>query len=155
MSRLHTPLRHVILWSTGDLLLRAYLDLLLKDGLGNWHAKTFRVDSASDMTTAYDAKQMGLAMPQQPSPLVHAQTGLPVRSGYLTSQVIGMDVTEYAFPCFFVGDPDTPPNPNSPAAHLPHFLLGLSGVVDKVCLSFNGTPAGPLAPHGYLVVDKL
>jgi hypothetical protein len=29
--------------------------------LGNWHAKTFRVDSASDLTTvpAYDAKQLG------------------------------------------------------------------------------------------------
>src|SRR5213080_4253572 len=57
MSRLQTPLRHQILWSTGDLILRAYLDLLLKDGAGNWHPKTFRVDSASDVATvpAYHA----------------------------------------------------------------------------------------------------
>jgi hypothetical protein len=83
MSRLETPLRHLILWSTGDLVLRADLDLLLKDHLGHWHPKTFRMDSASDMTTlaAYDAQQMGLPLPQRPSPLTHAQTGLEVRSG--------------------------------------------------------------------------
>jgi hypothetical protein len=28
-----------------------YVDLLLKDGQGRWHSQTFRVDSATDMTT--------------------------------------------------------------------------------------------------------
>jgi hypothetical protein len=93
-------------------------------------------------------------MPKQPAPIVHAQTGLAVRSGYLRCRVVGLDPTEYAFPCFFVGDPDIPPDPNTPPARLPHFLLGLSGVIDKVRWTFDGTPAGPLAPHGCLIVEK-
>jgi hypothetical protein len=157
MSRLHTPLRHRILWSTGDLILRAYLDLLLRDGLGNWQPKTFRVDSASDMTTlpAYNAKQLGLPLPLQPAPIAHEQTGLDVRSGYLRCRIVGMDPIEYAFPCFFLGDPDTPPNPNTPPARLPHPLLGLSGVVSQVRWTFDATPAGPQAPHGYLIVESV
>jgi hypothetical protein len=155
MSRLQTPLRHQILWSTGDLILRAYLDLLLKDGLGHWHPKTFRVDSASDMTTlsAYNARQMGLPLPQHPSPITHEQTGLEVRSGFVCCRVVGLDPTEYAFPCFFLGDPDTPPDPNAPPARLPRPLLGLSGVVDKIRWTFDATPNGPQAPHGYLTVE--
>ena len=129
MSRLQAPLRYQILWSTGDLILRAYLDLLIKDGQGNWHPTTFRVDSASDMTTlpAYHAKMMGLPLPQLPSPITHEQTGLEVRSGYMRCRVVGMDPTEYAFPCFFLGDPDTSPDPNIPPARLPHYLLGFPG----------------------------
>jgi hypothetical protein len=42
MSRLQKPLNDRVLWSTGDLILWAELDLLLKDGLGNWQAQTFR-----------------------------------------------------------------------------------------------------------------
>jgi hypothetical protein len=105
MSRLQTALRHHILWSTGDLVLRAYLDLLLKDFRGNWHPKTFRVDCASDLTTlpAYYARQIGLAMAQHPSRLRHEQTGLEVHSGYVSCRVVSMDQTEYAFPCFFLG----------------------------------------------------
>jgi hypothetical protein len=157
MSRLQTPLRHHILWGTGDLILRAYLDLLLKDGQGNWHPKIFRVDSASDMTTlpAYDAKQMGLALPRHPSPIIHQQTGLEVRSGHIRCLVVGLDPTEYAFPCFFLGDPDAPPDPRAPSATLPRYLLGLSGVVDKVRWTFDASPAGPHAPHGYLTVEKV
>jgi hypothetical protein len=36
MSRLEVPLLHRVLWSTGDLLLRAELGLLLKDKAGHW-----------------------------------------------------------------------------------------------------------------------
>jgi hypothetical protein len=32
-------------------------------------------------------------------------------------------------------------------------LLGLTGVVDKITLLYDGTPA-PAAPHGYLIVEK-
>jgi hypothetical protein len=167
MSRLQQPLDHQILWSTGDLLLRAELDLLLKDNQGNWHARIFRVDSASDMTTmpahdarqlglampAHDARQLGLAIPVNAAPLKHEQTGLEVRSGYLRCQVVGMDQSEYAFPCFFLGDPGLPPDPKSPPAVLPRCLLGLSGVIDKLRIAFDGDPA-PGAPHGCLIVEK-
>jgi hypothetical protein len=133
------------------------LDLLLKDNKGNWHPKTFRADSASDMTTlpAFFAKQMGLPLPQRVAPVRHEQTGLEVRSGSIRCQVVGMDQTEYAFPCFFLGDPDTPPNPKLPPAQRPRYLLGLTGVVDKVRWTFDGTPAGLQAPHGYMIVEKV
>jgi len=154
MSRLQQPLLHQVLWSTGDLILRAELDLLLKDLYGNWHAKTFR-DSASDMSTmpAYEGQKLGLPIPAHASPVKHEQTGLEVRSGYVRCQIVGMDQTEYVFPCFFLGDPARPPDPTARASTLPRYLLGLSGVVDKVRLSFDGDP-GPGAPHGHLIVEK-
>src|SRR6185295_6897083 len=106
MSRLVQPLNHKILWATGNLILRAELDLLLKDSHGNWHAKTVRVDCASGMTTmpAADAYRLGLPIPGTTALLKHQQTGLEIRSGFLRCQVVGMDQSEYTFPCFFLGD---------------------------------------------------
>jgi hypothetical protein len=135
MSRLLKPRTHDILWATGDLVLRAFLDLELKDGRGRWHRKTFRVDSATDMTTlpARKAKALGLPMPAFAAPgVTHAQTGLEIRSGFIRCRVVGMDSTEYAFPCFFLGDPNTPPPPGTLPTQVPRYLLGLSGVVDKI-----------------------
>jgi hypothetical protein len=100
MSRLLVPLDHQILWSTGDVILRAELDLYLKDGSGNWHREVFRVDSASDITTY-------------------------------------------------------PAQPNAPPGRVPRNLLGVSGVVDKIRLSFDGTPGPPHALYGYMVAEKL
>ncbi|HVS35547.1 MAG TPA: hypothetical protein VMS17_08195, partial [Gemmataceae bacterium] len=133
MSRLEIPFKHRTLWTTGDLLLRAELDLFLKDGTGAWQPATFLVDSGSEMTTmpAHDAAKLSLAMPQRPAPgAIHTQTGLPIRPGYLRVRVAGMDPTEYVFPCFFLGDPAAPPAARS--ANAPRKLLGLSGVVDKL-----------------------
>jgi len=158
MSRLQKPLNDRILWSTGDLLLWAELDLLLKDDRGNWQPQTFRVDSATDMTTmpAYDALLLGIPMPQSPAPgITHEQTGLPIRSGILRCKVVGMDQTEHAFPCFFLGDPNTPPPAGTPPARMPRYLLGLSGVVDKIRWTFDATPVSGQAPHGYLTVEKI
>jgi hypothetical protein len=59
------------------------LNVIVKDDRGNWQPQTFRVDSATDMTTmpAYDCMQMGIPMPQNPAPgLVHEQTALPIRA---------------------------------------------------------------------------
>lgn len=64
-----------------------------------------------------------------------------------------LDQTEYAFPCFFLGDPHVAPDPNAPATSQPRHRLGLSGVIDKIRISFEGDP-GPGAPHGYLIVEK-
>jgi hypothetical protein len=155
MSRLDVPFQYRILWATGDLLLRAELDLLLKDASGQWQPETFLVDSGSEMTTmpAHRAGRLGLPMPQQPAPgAVHTQTGLPIRPGYLRVQVVGLDATEYVIPCFFLGDPAAPPGA-ARAANAPRKLLGLSGVVDKLRLGFDGAPT-PSAPHGRLTVEK-
>jgi hypothetical protein len=156
MSRLQVPLVGKLLWATGDVLLRGELDLLLRDNSGTWKPALFRVDSATDMTTipAADAKNLGLALPLNPVPnLQHSQTGLEIRNGLLRARVVGMDATEYIFPCFFLGDPDAmvPPQPSATGARN---LLGLTGVVDKLRLSFDGTPA-PGAQFGYLIVEKL
>jgi hypothetical protein len=157
MSRLIVPLLDKKLWSTGDILLRAELDLLLKDSAGNWQpSETFRVDSATDMTTmpAYRARQLGLPMPVNAAVgVTHAQSGLDVRSGYLRVQVAGMDQTEYAFPCFFLGDPSTVPNPKTAPALMAKNLLGLSGVVNQIRISFDGDPT-PGALYGYMIVEK-
>ena len=158
MSRLQKPLNERVLWSTGDLILRAELDLLLKDDSGNWQLQTFRVDSASDMTTlpAYDAMLMNLPMPQSAAQgIAHEATGLSIRSGFIRCRVVGLDQTEYAFPCFFLGEPNAPPLAGTPAARMPRYLLGLSGVVDKIRWTFDATPAGLQAPHGYLTVEKI
>ncbi len=105
------------------------------------------------MTTmpAYWAGRLGLPMPQQAAPgVVHTQTGLSIRAGYLRVLVVGMDATEYVFPCFFLGDPAAPAGR---ASNAPRKLLGLSGVVDKLHISFDGTPT-PFAPHGRLTVER-
>jgi hypothetical protein len=51
MSRLEVRLRDRKLWATGDVLLRAELDLLLNDNAGQGEADTFLVDSGTEMTT--------------------------------------------------------------------------------------------------------
>jgi hypothetical protein len=64
-----------------------------------------------------------------------------------------MDATEYVFPCFFLGDPNTPLTAYTQQT-LPHSLLGVSGVVDKLQITLNGTPSLG-AMYGNLIVEKL
>src|SRR5262249_52583154 len=155
MSRLQVPILHRILLATGDVLLRAELDLLIKDRQGLWHQETFRVDSGTDMTTmlAALAKQLDIPMPQHSVPnALHAQTGVEFRSGFLQLQVVGMDATEYAIPCFFLGDPNVA-LPGRRTATVSRKLVGLSGVINQLRLTFDGDP-GPAAPFGYLTAEK-
>src|SRR5262245_7874102 len=117
MSRLESPIKRDILYATGDILLRAELVLLLKDNSGNWQPETFRVDTGSDICSmpAWYAKSLNLPIPQQAvtatltTPM--GQVQVAVRSGYLRFKVDGMDQTEYAVPCQFLGDlaPIAPP----------------------------------------------
>jgi len=58
-----------------------------------------------------------------------------------------MDLTEYVFPCYFLGDPDVP----SPARA--KSLLGLSGVIDQIRLTFDGVSSLG-TPYGILIVEK-
>ena len=61
MSRLELPLLSKKVWATGDLVLRAELDLLIRDDNGVWRPETFRVDSGTEMTS--------MAAPTRPSRL--------------------------------------------------------------------------------------
>ncbi len=67
--------------------------------------------------------------------------------GLLQVRIVGMDLTEYVFPCYFLGDPTSPPS--TPAAN----LLGLTGVIDQIHLGFDGTPF-PGSVYGSLIVQR-
>jgi hypothetical protein len=157
MSRLEVPLFGKPVWATGDILLRAELDLLIKDTSGAWQRETFRVDSGTEMTSmpASLARSLDLPMPKNPVPggLNVSGARREVRAGFIRARVDGMDPTEYVFPCYFIGDPDAPFDPNQPP-RFPRTLLGLSGVVDKIRILFEGTPTAP-APHGLMVIEKI
>jgi hypothetical protein len=157
MSRLELPLLGKPVWATGDILLRAELDLLIKDTSGIWQRQTFRIDSGTEMTSmpASLARSLDLPMPKNPVPggLNVSGARREVRAGFIRARVDGMDLTEYVFPCYFIGDPDAPFDPTQPP-RVPRTLLGLSGVVDKIRILFDGTATAP-APHGLMVIEKL
>jgi hypothetical protein len=115
MSRIVIPVIGRTLWATGDVLLWANLKLLVKDNAGGWQPETFRVDTATDITTfpAHRAKRLNLPIPiKAATGATHTQTGLEIRSGLLDFRTHGMDATEYAVACFFLGDPLTSPTGN-------------------------------------------
>jgi hypothetical protein len=148
MSRLEVPIRGRTLRTTGDFVLRAELVLSLKTDRGTWHHVLFLVDSGTEMTTmeASEARRPALPIPRKPVPglTLHGQE---VRAGQLRARIIGLDATEYVFPCFFVGDPNAPPPVQA------RNLLGLTGVINQVGIGFRGVPAVG-APSGCLIVER-
>jgi hypothetical protein len=147
MSRNELPLAYRRLKTTGDVVVRGELHLELKTDHGTWVPVSFVVDSGTEMTTmlASDAKKRDLPMPRRPVPGL-ALHGQEVRSGLLRARIVGMDATEYIFPCYFIGDP------NAPVARTRN-LLGLAGVINQVRLTFDGATS-LLAPCGVLIVEK-
>jgi hypothetical protein len=147
MSRLEIPLDARTLKTTGDDVVRAELILELKTNQGAWVKERFRVDPGTEMTTmaAEEAKSQDLPIPKRPVRGLNFQ-GQEVRRGLLRARVVGMDATEYIFPCYFLGDPNLPlPNTTN--------LLGLTGVINQVRLTFDGATSLS-APYGVLVVEK-
>jgi hypothetical protein len=152
MSRLEIPITGTVLFATGDVKLRAEIDLELKDAAGHWHTQTFRVDTGTELTTfpARDARRLGLPLPQHTSPgAVHTQTGQPFRSGFLRFRVGGMDGTEYAVGCLFLGDPTAA----GPPATFPRKLVQPFQLLDWLRFAAGKDPAlGNL--YGEMVVEK-
>jgi hypothetical protein len=72
--------------------------------------------------SAWEANNRNLPMPRHPVSGLSFQ-GLEVRSGLLRARIPGMDATEYVFPCYFLGDPNTRAVPSRK-------LLGLTGVIN-------------------------
>jgi hypothetical protein len=154
MSRLELPLLGKTIWATGDIVLRAELDLLIRDANGVLRPETFRVDSGSEMTSmsAALAKALNLSIPRHPMFLDINGLRHEVRPGLIRAQVVGMDGTEHVFPCYFLGSPDATPDPNQSPV-VARNLLGLTRVVDKLRILFHGAPS-PGARYGVLVVEK-
>ncbi|HEX5273593.1 MAG TPA: hypothetical protein VFW33_24020 [Gemmataceae bacterium] len=157
MSRLAIPVEGRALYATGDVLLRVRVDLLVRDGSGGWSRQRFRVDSGTDITTfpAYEARQLGLYLTPRAAGVTHEQTGLEVRSGMLAFRIVGMDPALYAVPCFFLGDPATPPPPGTPRGQLPRKLLQPLQLLNVLKFSTEKDPASVGAPHGELIIEKV
>jgi hypothetical protein len=147
MARLELPLIERKLQSTGDIVLHAELALEIKTDQGAWNRITFVVDSGTEMTTmeAAEAQMRGLPIPTKAVPGLTFR-GQEVRSGLLRARIVGMDPTEYVFPCYFLGDPNLAPPAQS------RNLLGLTGVIDQLRLGFDGRRY-PGAQWGILVVE--
>jgi hypothetical protein len=156
MSRLAVPVSHQMLFATGDVLLWVEVVLSLRDGAGNFVDCPFYIDSGTQITTfpAHDARQLGLYLQARPAQIRHEQTGLEVRSGMLAFRIQGMDQTVYAVPCFFLGDPDTPPPPGTPRGQLPRNLLQPLHLLDVLKFSTAKDPVSIGAPHGELIIEK-
>jgi hypothetical protein len=155
MSRIEIPVARQILWNTGDVKLWVNVDLLLKDNAGNFVPETFRLDCGTEITTfpAYWAKQFDLPMPSSPSVgTVHIPTGLEIRSGTLRFRIDGMDPTEYYVACFFLGDPDTAPDPRA-IATFPRKLLQPFSLLDRLRFLMDHDPASAML-YGHVIVEQ-
>jgi hypothetical protein len=148
MARLEISLTDRILHTAGDRVLQARLTLEVKDNRGTWVPLEFVVDPGTEMTTmpAEDARRGELPIPKQP---VRGLTlhGQEVRRGLLRARIPGLDATEYAFPSYFLGDPNV-------LSADPKNLLGLTGVIAHIRLIFDGTMS-LAAPNGLLIVEKI
>ncbi|MCI0459752.1 MAG: hypothetical protein L0Z62_22610 [Gemmataceae bacterium] len=153
MSRVEIPIQYRTLYATGDILLKAEVDLHLKDQAGGFHRRTFLIDSGTEITTfaAFDAKGLGLALPAAASPGVTHSSGLEVRSGILPFRIEGMDPADiYAVVCFFLGDPGVAP---TTGATFPRNLLQPFQLLERLKFTAEKDPgAGPL--FGKLVIEK-
>lgn len=148
MARLEVPLFRRHLQSTGDEVLQARLKLGLRNNQNAGIPVEFVVDPGTEMTTmsAWRARTLDLPIPLRPVPRLNLH-GQEVRRGWLRARIIGLDATEYVFPCYFLGDPAVP-------APTQRNLLGLTGVINQVRLTFDGT-ASLAAPRGILAVEKI
>jgi hypothetical protein len=148
MARLEVRLVVRTLHATGETVLHARLILEAKNNRGIWVPFEFVVDPGTEMTTmpTEEARKRDLPIPMQPVRGL-ALRGQEVRRGLMRAHIPGLDATEYAFPCYFLGDPNVAPAD-------PKNLLGLSGVIDKVRRTFDGTPSAA-AQYGLLIVEKI
>ena len=146
MPRVEIPLAFRNLQTTGDKVLHAELDLELRTNQNTWVRLPFLFDSGTEMTTmpAADARRIDLPIPRRP---VRGLTfrGQEARAGLLRARIVGLDLTEYTFPCYFLGDPAVPPAK-------PRYLLGLTGVINQVRLILDGSYT-LAAPDGQLIVE--
>jgi len=153
MPRVEVPLLGKKLWATGDILLRAELDLLVRDNNGIWRPETFLIDSGAEVSSMATelARALDLPIPRKAISLNVNGVRREVRTGLIRVQLAGIGGSEHVFPCYFLDAPILRSGANpSPASA--RNLLGLSGVVDKLRITFDGKPT-PGARYGVVVVE--
>jgi hypothetical protein len=143
MSRLEVPLQHRTLRATGDTVLWADLVLSIKTNRSTWEELAFRVDSGTEMTTmpAFEATKLDLPIPKNPVSRL-LLNGQEVRSGFVRVRIVGMVPTEFVF----LGDPNVQPPTQA------RNLLGLTGVISQIRLTFDGRSTVHSA-RGLLIVE--
>jgi hypothetical protein len=155
---LRVPLLGRLLRATGDVMLRAELLLVVADTDQDWHLLPFRSDSGTEITTmqAALARHLKIPLPRHPTPELRIRTVTgqespePVRAGAIKVRFFGIEESEFWFPCYFVGDPQA--RVSGQPGRLPRSFLGLTGVIDKLAISFDGRPRED-ALYGNVIVQ--
>ena len=121
MARLEIPLIGRKIASTGDIVLRAELDLLLRARDDTLRSVTFRVDTATDMSTmpAWLARQFDLPLPKDRVPNLTHASGLAVRNGLLPHQGCRHGPGGVQLPLLFPRRPRHGPGPVSISSPVP------------------------------------
>jgi hypothetical protein len=156
MPPFQRPLAYRRIARTGDIALRAELTLEIQTSTLNWESVDFLVDTGTEISTmpARRARHLGIPFPENPIPgLLLNNRPIEIRAGSIRARLLGLDHAEFDFPCYFLGDPDQPVDPLNPSK-LPRSLLGLSGVLDKFRILFDGTPS-PDYPRGFFRLETL
>ena len=124
MTRLEVPLIGRKVHATGWIS-SSRVDLWLRDTNDVLKLVTFRLDSATDMSTvpATSGQAVQPALTEKPGAQPHSLEGPGSAKRPCPPRISGMDDTEYTFPCYFLGDP--PNAPLDPAQ--PPCWPGISG----------------------------
>lgn len=130
-------------------LVRAVLRVDVRAGSREFQEVTFRVDSASSMSTmsAVEARQLGIVVPRK---AVHLSvetafgSGRQIRHpGRIQVKILGLDQWQFDWPCHFVEHQGPPPKA----------VLGLTGVLNDIIITLDGSYSFE-APYGWLILKR-
>lgn len=144
------PLEYSRLRQTGEVAIFPRLELLVRASIGNFAALEFLLDTGANFTTIplAEARRLQLAVPPRTITLeVRTAAGMvrqQVHPGRISVQVPGLQGHTFTWPCHFV---------DTPGQAAPVALLGLSGVLNDLRLTFDGTYALD-ARYGVLLLEQ-
>lgn len=146
------PLKFARLRQTGEMTVKAETWFLVRTTRGSFEPLLMLVDTGANITTipVPHAINAGVAIPTRRITLdVQTATGVvrqQVHPGYIQVRVPGISHPHpFEWPCHFVDQPGVAP---------PISVLGLSGVLDDLRLTFDGTYSLD-ARYGVLLVEPV
>lgn|SRR5262245_21129230 len=135
---------------TGFVGVKARIELLVRSRFGTFEPLRFQVDSAANVTSipVTRARNSRIAIPAKTIEInVRTSAGTVrqrVHPGRITVRVPGLPGGDFSWPCHFVEQ----------AGDVPTALLGLSGVLDDLRITFDGRYSAD-APYGWLVLEEV